>query len=556
MAVAAATALVPQVKAATTALTATMRVAAAAANQPPPVPNLFVRIPHAPKPPYFAAQPLQAAAAGAGIVSTAGGTAASSSPAGSAPAAGTVSACLPNATELAAGHLWGLTKIHADYAWCGREPRTVPDPVPVAILDTGISLKHPNLVGHIDSYRKRLLVDVNKNISYSDPNVEDDNGHGSIVAGIIGARGEKGGSNPTRVVGVNWDVDLIPIKFLDQDGFGTLDNAVRAIVLACEGGGVKDKTKKLVINMSWVLGRRTTDNQDAIDLLGEAIDRYKDNVLFVAAAGNAGLDGRPNDNDANKIFPAGFQGDNLISVLSINRNDEISAFSNFGANTVDIAAPGGSLTAGQPTDDILSTYKNDDYAWEAGTSMAAAFVSGAASMVWADHPDWSPKQVKDWLLTNARVVNNLTSKCRGGKVLELRKLSNITVPPDGSGPGTGPVVNSSNPQGSNVTTTVNSPGATTSVTTNVTGPSGVNVTVTVNVTVNGHVVPLQELDSGYSQPWAFTPAASTSPYVPIYTPSWPPPGGASYYASETYGPCFPCNVPAGWGSARGLQRRF
>ena len=128
--------------------------------------------------------------------------------------------------------------------------------------------------------------------------------------------------------------------------------------------------------------------------------------------------------------------------------------------------------------------------------MASRVVSGAASMVWADHPDWSPKQVKDWLLTNARVVNNLTSKCRGGKVLELRKLSNITVPPDGSGPGTSPVVNNSNPQGSNVTTTVNSPGATTSVTTNVTGPSGVNVTVTVNVTVNGQVVPLQETGLG------------------------------------------------------------
>jgi len=66
------------------------------------------------------------------------------------------------------------------------------------------------------------------------------------------------------------------------------------------------------------------------------------------------------------------------------------------------------------------------------------------------------------------------------------------------------------------------------------------------------VVPLQELDLNYSQPWAYTPAPSASPYVPTYNPSWPPPGGTSFFTSGTFIPCDPCNVPASWGSARGF----
>ncbi len=554
-AVAAATANVSQVKAATASINARFQVAAAAAgNIPPPVPNLFVRIPHPPKATMLdSSQPIQAAAAGAGTLRAAA-AAAPSGAAGRTPATGTVAACLPDATEIPTGHLWGLTLIHADYAWCGREPRSQPHPVPVAVLDTGINTTHPNLALNIDLYRKHIFIDTNQNVS-TDTNVEDDNGHGSHVAGIISAYGEQGGANPKRVVGVNWSDHVIPIKFLDQDGFGTLDNAVRAIVLGCEGGEVKDKSpKKLVINMSWVLGGRTQQNQQAIDLLKEAIDRYKSNVLFVAAAGNAGSDGIPNDNDANPIFPACFQADNLISVLSIDRNDKLSAFSNFGANSVAIAAPGGSLATGQPTDDILSTYKDRDYAWEAGTSMAAAFVSGAAALVWADHPDWSPKQVKDWLSANGRQVNDLKSKCKDGKVLDLAALSKIAVPSVVAPTPIASPGHNSNPPGTNVATSVNSPGATTSVTTNVTGPSGVNVTVTVNVSVNGNVVPLQELDLNYSQPWAFTPAASASPYVPVYTPSWPP-GGTSFFTIGTPLACDPCSQPASWGPSRGFHSR-
>jgi len=553
MAVAAAAADMAQVRAATATLNTRLHAAAAAAGSPAPEPNLYVRIPRPPKAATLAsAPPLQAAAAGSGFVSAAGAAAAPAATVNGTSAVNPLSACLPDATDLAADHLWGLKKIHAPYAWCGREPRAQPHPIPVAILDTGINLTHPNLLGNIDKYRKHLFVDVNHNVPPPDGNVEDDNGHGSHVSGIIGARGQQSGANPTRVVGVNWSVDLIPIKFLDKDGFGTLDNAVRAIGLGCEGGGAtKDKSKKLVVNMSWVLGGRTSDNQQTVDWLKEVIDTtYKDNVLFVAAAGNAGSDGIPNDNDKNEIFPACFQADNLISVLSIDRNDKLSAFSNFGEKSVDIAAPGGSLTPGQPTDDILSTYKDGDYAWEAGTSMAAAFVSGAAALVWADHPDWSPKQVKDWLLANGREVNDLKTKCKGGKVLDLAALSSIPVPPE---PTKGPVVDTSKSPGTNVTTTVNSPGATTSVTTNVSGPSGVNVSVTVNVTVNESVVPLQELDLNYSQPWAYTPTPSASPYVPSYNPSWPPAGGTTFLMGSPLIPCDPCNVPARWVPARGLN---
>src|SRR5208337_2135858 len=154
MAVAAAAADMAQVRAATATLNTRLHAAAAAAGSPAPEPNLYVRIPRPPKAATLAsAPPLQATAAGSGFVSAAGAAAAPAATVNGTSAVNPLSACLPDATDLAADHLWGLKKIHAPYAWCGREPRAQPHPIPVAILDTGINLTHPNLLGNIDKYR-------------------------------------------------------------------------------------------------------------------------------------------------------------------------------------------------------------------------------------------------------------------------------------------------------------------------------------------------------------------------------------------------------------------
>src|SRR5262249_54515497 len=151
------------------------------------------------------------------------------------------------------------------------------------------------------------------------------------------------------VAGVNWQVRLLGIKFLDAGGGGTADNAVRAIDYAVQTGA-------RVINASW----GGTGPSEAVR---EAIQSASDaGVLFVAAAGNNG-----SDNDLFPFYPAGYDVPSVISVASSDHNDHRSSFSNYGRTTVDLAAPG---------ENILSTMPFNSYAYLSGTSMAAPHVTG------------------------------------------------------------------------------------------------------------------------------------------------------------------------------------
>jgi len=195
----------------------------------------------------------------------------------------------------------------------------------------------------------------------------DDNGHGTHVAGTIGAIGNNG----VGVAGVNWRSSLAALKFLGASGSGSLSGAVLSVDYAVGNG--MDLT-----NNSWGGGGYSTTLYNAINNARLA------DQLFVAAAGNAGT-----NIDASPSYPASYNLANVVAVAATDNRDNLAGFSNYGATTVDIAAPGVN---------ILSTTPNGGYAYFSGTSMASPHVAGAAALILA----------KDPTLTYAQVVSRLT----------------------------------------------------------------------------------------------------------------------------------------------------
>lgn len=230
----------------------------------------------------------------------------------------------------------------------------------------------------------------------------DDNGHGTHVAGTIGAMG----NNSLGVVGVAWKASLAALKFLGADGGGYTSAAVAALNYAV-GEGIK------ISNNSWGGGGYSSALATAISNARAA------GHIFVAAAGN---EGRNNDTTAN--YPANLNYDNIISVASTTRTDTLSGFSNYGATTVDLAAPGSS---------ILSTTPNNTYSSYSGTSMATPHVAGAAALVWSANPSLSYSQVIARILNNVDNLSSLSGRvATGGRLNVYNALAGSTA--DTTGP--------------------------------------------------------------------------------------------------------------------------
>ena len=257
----------------------------------------------------------------------------------------------------------------------------------VAVIDSGTDMSHTDLAaniwtntgenctgchtdgidndhnGFVDDWRGWDWVN-------NDNNPSDDNGHGTHVAGIIGAVG----NNKKGVAGENWNVQLMPLKFVGADGTGDLANAVLAINYATAMGA-------RVINASW---GDTEYSQALYDAIANA-DAH--GVLFVTAAGNDG-----EDNDTSPHYPANFDLPNVIAVGATDSSDNLAYFSDYGRDTVDIAAPGVS---------IYSTWPGNQYKSDSGTSMASPYVAGAAALVLAAHSGASPATIKALLMKTA-----------------------------------------------------------------------------------------------------------------------------------------------------------
>ncbi|MCA1589718.1 MAG: S8 family serine peptidase, partial [Acidobacteria bacterium] len=227
------------------------------------------------------------------------------------------------------------------------------------------------------------------------PDPMDDNGHGTHCAGIVGAEG----NNEKGVAGINWNVKIMPLKFLGRGGFGSTKNAIEAINYAIDR---KQKGVNVrVISASWGSTQYSRALEDAIRAAGEQ------GILFVAAAGNSST-----DNDRRAHYPSNYKLPNVISVAALDRTDSLASFSNYGAKSVHIAAPGR---------EILSTWLNDEYREASGTSMATPYVSGVAALVLASEPKLTVDQLRGRLLKSVDALDSLSGKIVAGGRLNASK---------------------------------------------------------------------------------------------------------------------------------------
>ncbi|MCL2202671.1 MAG: S8 family serine peptidase [Defluviitaleaceae bacterium] len=278
------------------------------------------------------------------------------------------------------GYLWGLENVNAPLGW---NYTVGSGDMVVGVVDSGIDYRHPDVRDNMwvspDGHHGRNFFDNNDNTM-------DITGHGTHVAGTIGATG----NNAIGIAGVCWQVKLASLKIGDAD-FG-LAAAIAAIHYANENNIP-------ILNNSWGGGY-------ASPTLKHVIDNY--NGLFVASAGNSGA-----DSDVLPEYPAAFDNGNILSVASTNPDDTLSAFSNYGARTVDIAAPGA---------DILSLSLHGEYSTQRGTSMSAPHVAGAAALLLSYMPGLTPLENKQLILDSAAVRPWLQGKLVTGGVLDIQAM--------------------------------------------------------------------------------------------------------------------------------------
>ena len=342
-------------------------------------------------------------------------------------------AAIPNDPSF--GSLWGLNNggqsggvadadIDAPEAW---DTTTGSRSVVIAVVDTGVDYTHRDLAANawrnpgeiagdgLDNDGNGFVDDVvGWDFANRDADPMDDNGHGTHVAGTIGAVG----SNGTGVVGVNWQVSIMPLKFLTGSGSGSTSGAIGAINYATRMR--RDFGVNVVAtNNSWGGGGFSASLRDAIAAGGRA------GILFVAAAGNDGT-----DNDVTPQYPSNYAGDAVISVAATDRSNLLASFSNFGATSVDVAAPGAGIT---------STLPGNRYGSYSGTSMATPHVTGVVGLLAAANPAATATQIRAAILSTTTPVAGLAGKMTTGGLVNAAAAVAAILPATPVDPGTPPV---------------------------------------------------------------------------------------------------------------------
>lgn len=278
--------------------------------------------------------------------------------------------------------LWGVQRIGAPLAW---NYSTGSSGVAVGVIDTGIDYRHLDI-------RRNMWVSPDTrlrngwNFAQNNNNSIDVDGHGTHVAGTIGAVG----NNQIGITGVCWDVKVVSMKFaLDvASALESIDFAIRFHIP--------------VLNASW--GSRHDSRS-----LKYAIDQY--DGLFIASAGNDGT-----NNDSDPVYPASYSGSNIISVAASTPDNTLARFSNYGMRSVDIAAPG---------TNILSLDLYGAYSPKNGTSMAAPHVAGAAALLKSYSPDLSAAQLKNIILSSAVRLPAFTGRVLTGGMLNVKAMFDL-----------------------------------------------------------------------------------------------------------------------------------
>jgi subtilisin family serine protease len=245
----------------------------------------------------------------------------------------------------------------------------------VAILDTGIDTDHPDLAPNLtenddkpgngkDDDKNGYVDDTyGYNAVKGKGSGEDDNGHGTHAAGIVAGRG----NNANGSAGICWSAKLGAVKFMNSKGKGSTSDAIEGIKYAV-------KTGYKIINCSFGSSSKS-------DALKDAVDYAQDKgVLLVVAAGNDGK-----NIDKSPVYPASYTDSNILTVAATTSTDTLASFSNWGAEGVDVAAPGA---------DIFSTYKGGGYRTLSGTSMAAPYAAGVAAMLRKQESEANYKQLR------------------------------------------------------------------------------------------------------------------------------------------------------------------
>lgn len=334
------------------------------------------------------------------------------------------------------GTLWGLrnTGIYggtpgADIkAAQGWDVQTSAADIIVAVTDTGARLTHEDLGPNLwtnpgESGRNALGLDKGMN-GLDDDNSGyrddvhginailgtglplDDHGHGTHVSGTIGGVG----NNSVGVTGVAWRVQLMECKFIDSSAQGSISDAITCLDYARRKGA-------RIVNASWGdYSFNSTALYDALASLRSA------GILFVAACGNDN-----SDNDARPLYPASYNLDNIIAVAATDRTDAKAWFSNFGAHTVHLGAPGAAVFSAWHGSD-------GDYRSYDGTSMAAPHVAGACALVWARYPTENYRQIRNRVLANTDPLPALAGRTVTGGRLNLFKALTVAPPPPPSLP--------------------------------------------------------------------------------------------------------------------------
>jgi len=336
----------------------------------------------------------------------------------------------PQTVDTSGGVLGGLFSTHnpgtagddinAESAW---DVITSCSSIVVAVLDTGIRYTHEDLSGN-------MWDDGTSNHYHGYDYVNhdnfplDDHGHGTHVAGIIGAYG----SNTKGVTGVCWRVQLMAIKACDFLGSCSETNLIAGIDYAIAHGAN-------IINTSFNMYGGTDDALSA-----KVTEAQQAGVLIVAAAGNGhamsvvipcsttdptdlGTDPGYNVDTGETTYPCNFTQDNILCVAALDQKFERACFSNYGATSVDVAAPGTNIvsTWGKTTDSA--------YAIENGTSMATPYAVGVAALIWANNPNYNYSDVKNAVMYGGTAISSMSGITVSGNVLNAySSLSYINRP--------------------------------------------------------------------------------------------------------------------------------
>ncbi len=323
------------------------------------------------------------------------------------------------------GSLWGLQKIQAQQAWTTFTAGN--GSVVIANIDTGVDYTHPDLVANmwrnpfevpgngIDDDGNGYVDDVyGIDTANHDSDPMDDQGHGTHTSGTAAAVGNNG----IGVAGVTWNAKVLACKFLDATGYGTDAGAIECFdyVVTLKNRGVNVR----VTSNSWGGARGSgppaTALEAAIDAAGLA------GVINIFGAGNDGT-----NNDVSPFDPASYTLPSIVAVASSGPTDRRSFFSNYGATSVDLAAPG---------QDILSTYPGAGYVYNSGTSMATPHVAGAAALLASMDPTLSVSAIKSLLLDNVDKFQRWNGVVASGGRLNVYKAAGAVGPGTGNTPPT------------------------------------------------------------------------------------------------------------------------